>query len=75
MKEYNAATRADNIEGLQAMIKYGIQEVIVSDDMLLQMKERTRPVWDEMAGILYPKELLDELVNNLEQFRSKSGTP
>jgi len=34
------------------------------------MKQATRPVWDSLAGELYPKELLDTMLGYLEEFRS-----
>jgi len=31
------------------------------------------PVWDELAGELYPQSLLDKLVAHLKDFRAQKG--
>jgi hypothetical protein len=44
----------------------------VTPENLEAFKKLSLPIWDEMAGKLYPKELLDELKGNLAQYRAKA---
>jgi TRAP-type C4-dicarboxylate transport system substrate-binding protein len=69
-REYNALVREDNAKGLQALIRYGIKETAMTPQEFEALKELTRPIWDEMVGVLYPRELLDELIGHLEAYRA-----
>ncbi|MEW5734870.1 MAG: TRAP transporter substrate-binding protein DctP [Thermodesulfobacteriota bacterium] len=74
VKEFCKLARIDNQKCLDAMIKYGVKKVEMSPDELAKMKSLTRPVWDEMAGKLYPKSLLEEVQSRLAEYRSKHPT-
>jgi TRAP-type C4-dicarboxylate transport system substrate-binding protein len=65
-------TRRDNEKSLGAMVRYGIKEVSMSPETLAQVRQKSLPLWDEMAGKLYPRELLDELLGYLKGFRAHS---
>ncbi|MDY6853721.1 MAG: TRAP transporter substrate-binding protein DctP [Thermodesulfobacteriota bacterium] len=54
----------------KAMIKYGIKELKLTPDELEVLKNKTRPVWDKLAGNVYPRELLDTILGHLEEYRS-----
>ena len=58
-----------NDKSYKAMIKYGIKEVKVTPEELDRFKKATRPVWDELAGISYSREILDEVIGLLEEYR------
>ena len=56
---------------LRAMIKYGMKEVKLAPGEIEVLREKTRPVWDKLAGKAYSRELLDEILGSLEEYRSK----
>jgi TRAP-type C4-dicarboxylate transport system substrate-binding protein len=60
-----------NIRSHRALIKYGMKEVKLTRSEIEVLKEKTRPVWDKMAGKVYSRELLDEILGYLEEYRSK----
>lgn len=68
--EYCRRLREDNEKGLQAMIDYGLKRVDSTPEQVAVIMEKTRPVWDKLADDLYPRELLDEMLANLADFRS-----
>ncbi|MDI6796175.1 MAG: TRAP transporter substrate-binding protein DctP [Desulfatibacillaceae bacterium] len=69
----NLAIRQDNEKCLEAMARYGCAILQPSPASLAVLKQRTRPVWQEMAGALYPQALLDEVLAHLEDFRASVG--
>ena len=64
--------RADNIKSLKAMINYGVKETAFSEKDLAAAKKATRHLWNSMADKLYPRELLDEVMAYLAEFRGES---
>ncbi|MEW5734426.1 MAG: TRAP transporter substrate-binding protein DctP [Thermodesulfobacteriota bacterium] len=70
MGRFTKEVRKDNIKSVEAMLKYGIVEVKNSPEFLEELKARSIPIWDRMANKLYPKELLDEILGHLKQFRA-----
>lgn len=69
----NNAIRECNEKSYNAMLKYGIEEVHLSKEQLALFKEKTRPVWDEMAGEVYSKEILEKVQKLLKEYRSKKA--
>jgi TRAP-type C4-dicarboxylate transport system substrate-binding protein len=67
---FNKYSRNSNEKCVRAMVKYGVNEVKLTPDEVLLLKKRTRPVWDKLAGKEYSRELLDEILRHLEDFRS-----
>ena len=61
-----------NARCLKAMIKYGVKEVRLSQNEIDLLKQRTRPLWDKMAGKVYPRDLLDEVRFSLDEYRSSN---
>ena len=59
---------------LKAMINYGVKEVKLTDKEINVLKSKTRPVWDKLAGELYPKKMLDELLVHLGEFRKTKSS-
>ncbi len=69
-KKFVEVIRDCNEKSYKAMIKYGIKEVKVAPEELERFKEATRPVWDELAGKSYSREVLDEVIGYLAEYRS-----
>ncbi len=62
--------RDENNRALEAMIQYGVERTEFSPETRAEVMRRTRPVWDQLAGKLYPKSLLEEVLQHLESFRT-----
>jgi len=72
--KFNKISIDGNKRALNAMINYGVKEIKLTDKELEVFKNKTRPVWDKLAGKLYPKEMLDELLVHLDEFRKTKLT-
>lgn len=68
--EFNQYARQSNKQCYDAMVKYGVKETILTEAETSKFKELTRPVWNEFAGKDYPKDVLDEIVGILSEFRA-----
>lgn len=68
-RRFVEATREDNQRCLAAMVQYGLKIVEMDPEAKALMQAETHPVWAEMAGALYPKSLLEELLGHLKDFR------
>ncbi len=68
-KELQQKMRVNNAKAYNAMLNYGIKEVTVNAQELVRFKEATRPVWDELAGKSYSREILDEVIGLLAEYR------
>ncbi len=75
MDEFCRNVREDNEKYLKAMLEYGVTKVEMNPDDLTVMKEKTRKIWDRMAGVLYPREVLDELLAFLKEYREAKPKP
>lgn len=70
--DFTIKARNDSTRSLEAMIKKGgVKESIMPPSEIEKMKSLLKPLWYEMAGKDFPKELLDELLGHLEDFRKK----
>jgi TRAP-type C4-dicarboxylate transport system substrate-binding protein len=65
-------TREDNENCLKSMIAYGLKQAVMPQSSMEALEKMTRPLWDKLAGDLYPKEVLDQLLANLADFRAKN---
>jgi TRAP-type C4-dicarboxylate transport system substrate-binding protein len=72
-KKFKKVMRDCNEKSYKAMIKYGIKEVKVTPDELARFKKATRSVWDELAGKSYSREILDEVIGLLAEYRNKKN--
>jgi len=72
-KQFCEASRKDNNKCLAALFGYGVKEVKPDPALLKEMKEKTRPVWREMTGVLYSKDLLDHVLSYLEEYRKSKA--
>ncbi|MDY6855645.1 MAG: TRAP transporter substrate-binding protein DctP [Thermodesulfobacteriota bacterium] len=68
---FNEYGHYSNRKCLKAMVKYGLKEVKLTPDEIDLLKKKTRPVWDKLAGKLYPRDMLDEVLDHLRQYRSQ----
>jgi len=64
------AVRRDNQECLEALYAYGLIRVEPTPGDMAALKTTTRPLWNQMAGSLYPQALLDKLLDRLAEFRA-----
>ncbi|MDY6935797.1 MAG: TRAP transporter substrate-binding protein DctP [Spirochaetota bacterium] len=61
------------MDAYKGMVGYGCTEVKMTPKEIEVFRKRTRPVWDKMAGKEYPRELLNEVLSHLKQYRGKKG--
>ncbi len=70
--EFRKKTREDSKKSFDAMVKYGLKISEMNPEELNHVRQESRKIWDEMAGNDFPKELLDELLTHLNQYRSRA---
>jgi len=70
--EFRKKTREDSKKSFDAMVKYGITVSEMNPTELNRLQKESMKIWNEMAGNDFPKELLDELLSHLKQYRSVS---
>lgn len=58
-------------KALETLKKSGIQVVEILPEELEEIRVRTRGVWESLAGDVFPKELLNKIVNLLDEYRSQ----
>ncbi|MBD3237149.1 MAG: ABC transporter substrate-binding protein [Candidatus Eisenbacteria bacterium] len=68
-----AATRAQNDEAAEVVVERNIERVAPRPGSRDDFQAVGRRVWDQMAGQLYERELLDRLLRGLQQARGASG--
>jgi TRAP-type C4-dicarboxylate transport system substrate-binding protein len=69
----NRFTKDSRVEGdkcLAAMIRYGVKEISSTPEQMEQVKAQALPIWGELAGKLYPAELLEEIKAHLADYRA-----
>jgi TRAP-type C4-dicarboxylate transport system substrate-binding protein len=71
---FNEYGHDGNARCLRAMIKYGVKEVRLNQVEIDLLKQRTRPLWDKLAGKEYPRDLLDEVLCSLDEYRSREAS-
>ena len=59
---------SDN-ESLEVLKKAGLQVVEIPPDQMVEIRKRTRAVWDDLKGNLFPAELLDEVLALIQEKR------
>ncbi|MBW1988289.1 MAG: TRAP transporter substrate-binding protein DctP [Deltaproteobacteria bacterium] len=67
---FYSEVRKDNEKYLRAMFTYGVKKVQMKPGELAKMKKRTRPLWDELAGVLYSRDLLVHIQDLLNEYRA-----
>lgn len=68
--QFNAGTRKDAKACLDGMIRYGVTPITDSPEMLAEVERRTKSVWPQFTGKLWPKSLLREIETHLKWFRT-----
>lgn len=68
-------TRADEKRAFDALVKRGMKVTEPSQEEREKFRELQKPVWELFAGKLYPKELLDLVLAELEKFRAVKAAP
>lgn len=64
-------TRADNENSYATLKKTGIVTVEVPASEVESIRETSQKVWDDLAGSLYSKELLEDIKGAVAEFRRK----
>ncbi len=68
--KFTKGTRRDNQKCLQAMYDYGVKETRMTPANYEAVRSRAVTIYAELAGKVYPQELLNEVQRNLKTFRS-----
>jgi TRAP-type C4-dicarboxylate transport system substrate-binding protein len=71
-RRFLEATRTDNEKALVALEKYGIEKVDLDPATIEAIRQASVKIWDEQAGQLYPRELLDRVLAILDEYRCQS---
>jgi hypothetical protein len=64
--------RADNEKCLKSMIQYGLKQAVMPESSREAIEKKVRPPWDKLAGEFYPKDVLEQIIANLAEFRAKN---
>ncbi|MBI9073823.1 MAG: TRAP transporter substrate-binding protein DctP [Desulfatibacillum sp.] len=68
--KFVAGIREDNQKSLAAMLRYGMVETTPEPEEMEKIKKALAPVAEEMVDVMYPQELLDEMVGYLKEYRT-----
>ena len=71
-KDFADAMRRENRRFMVALQKYGIQETTLEKGELEMMRQLTRPLWEQLSGRLYPRDLLTKVLELLEEYRAQA---
>lgn len=69
-KKFCKRSRQEADKCLVALIRYGIKDASPTPENLEKIKERSIPLWDELADELYSQDILDELTGHLAEYRA-----
>ena len=69
LDRFNTASRKEAKSYYDSMIKYGVTPVTPSSEVRAEIRRRCISVWPRFTGKLFPKSLLDEIMDNLESYR------
>ncbi|SHK71633.1 TRAP-type C4-dicarboxylate transport system, substrate-binding protein [Desulfatibacillum alkenivorans DSM 16219] len=70
MRDFCLAAREDNDKCLNALIEYGIKQREMSPEEKAKLESMAHTVWEDQADQQYPAELLEQIQDHLEAFRS-----
>ena len=62
-------SRKEGDKCFAAMVRYGVKEKRSTKKELLEIKAKSLPIWNRLAGSLYSKALLDEIKGHLADYR------
>jgi len=72
-KRFCDNVRKDNDLCLKSMLEYGMKLTATSKETEAAIRKMSLPMYNQCAGKLYPKELLDEVQMHLANYRSGKG--
>lgn len=70
-RRFNHYVRQDNDKFLKSLIQYGVRRIDMTPSEQAALRAAARPVWEKLAGTIYPQSLLDQVVDNLAAYRRK----
>ncbi len=74
LPEFIKRTRAANAVALKAlMTQGGVRHISPTPEALALIRKKARPVWDKLAGTTYSRELLNQVIALLDEYRAKRG--
>lgn len=68
-----ASIRLASNKSIESMVRQGIKLVTLTKEEKEVFKNMSRKVYDELAGKLYPKELLDKILKEIDDYRAQKG--
>ncbi len=68
-----ASIRLASNKSLESMVRQGIKLITLTKEERELFKNMTRKVYDELAGKLYSKELLDKILKEIDDYRAQKG--
>lgn len=68
-----ASIRLASNKSIESMMKQGIQLITLTEEEKELFKNMTRRVYDELAGKLYSKELLESILKEIDNYRAQKG--
>ena len=73
-KKMMAWTRRDDEIAMLGLMKRGVNIIRWSPEDMEKMRENAKVFWDFGVGKWYPRKLLDDIIRDLENYRSAKGT-
>lgn len=61
--------RKDNERAKKALTRAGVKWVTLPDSTMAELEKQAKLVWDDLAGTLYPKEMLEKVLKLIEEKR------
>jgi TRAP-type C4-dicarboxylate transport system substrate-binding protein len=63
----------DNEIAMLGLMKRGVKIIQIPPEEMERRREATKPLWDSGVGKFYPRELLDNILRDLEAYRTANG--
>lgn len=74
-RPYCLRVREDEDKCLEAIIKYGVSEVVLTPEAQARLLQKLTPLWTDLAGELYPRKALNEVLALLQEYRKLPKDP
>jgi len=76
IKDFIKQVRREQMVSIKGMLDYGVKIQKLKGEEIEMIKENSRLAWYNLAGKLYPKELLDEVIRYIDEYRKikRGGT-
>ncbi len=69
LEDFVKEIQQSNARSIAGMYEHGIKPVKWSDEEVKKLEELSKKVWDELADKLYPRDLLNEVIKTIEEYR------